>query len=147
MTTIACDGKSMAGDGQSDACGTIISTQGMKVHRLSDGSLFGMAGAREDRAPIIEWLEHGGKKPKVQRLSAIVLKPCGSLWYYNELLNPSSVDVPCAVGSGMDFAFGAMEMGATPEAAVKIASKRDPHTGGKITVLNLKPQLEVVNAT
>lgn len=144
MTTIATDGKSMAGDGRGVACGTIISAQGLKVGRLSDGSLFGMAGAKEDRVPVVEWLENGGKKPKVQRLSALHLRADGSLWYFNELLNPSGADLPCAVGSGMDLAIGAMEAGASPEMAVEIAARRDPDTGGTITVLHIEPAVRAV---
>jgi ATP-dependent protease HslVU (ClpYQ) peptidase subunit len=146
VTTIACDGKSMAGDGQSEACGTIVSAQAHKVHRLADGSLFGMAGAKEDRGPVVEWMENGGRKPKVQRLTALLLRPDGALLYFNETLNPSSVDAPCAVGSGMDFAIGAMEAGLDPERALEIASRRDPNTGGKITVLHLEAALSVVEA-
>lgn len=40
-----------------------------------------------------------------------------------------------ALGSGTEFAMGAMEMGATAEQAVAVASKFNMETGGEITVL------------
>lgn len=40
-----------------------------------------------------------------------------------------------AMGSGSEYATGAMAMGATPEQAVRIAMRFDTKTGGEITVL------------
>lgn len=42
-----------------------------------------------------------------------------------------------AVGSGMFLAIGAMELGANPEQAVKVACKYDLYCGGKITKLTI----------
>ena len=42
-----------------------------------------------------------------------------------------------ASGTGAQYAMGAMHMGASAEEAVKIASLRDPDTGGKILVEQL----------
>jgi ATP-dependent protease HslVU (ClpYQ) peptidase subunit len=41
-----------------------------------------------------------------------------------------------AVGSGSDFALGALAAGATPQEAVKIATQLDAYTGGKVRVVN-----------
>lgn len=43
-----------------------------------------------------------------------------------------------AIGSGEDFALGAMEMGATAHEAVVVAARRDTATGGAIIVLELE---------
>lgn len=137
MTTIATDGKTMAGDGQSEACHTIISQSKKKVIRLPDGSLCGCAGGGVDAQMFVKWLGDGGPKPKLKDICALRLMPDGSLLYYNERCEPSPVDAPCAVGSGMDFAIGAMLHGATPAEAVAIAVQRDPGTGGKVTALSL----------
>ena len=40
-----------------------------------------------------------------------------------------------AIGSGCDFAWTAMDMGATAKEAVKIAMKRDVYTGGEVRSL------------
>jgi 20S proteasome alpha/beta subunit len=137
MTTIATDGKTMASDGQAEACGTITASRRAKVVKLGDGSLYGSSGRKTDSDALARWLIEGGKKPKVEKLSALRLMPDGVLLYYSETLEPCEVDTPCAVGSGMDFAIGAMEFGASPVEAVKIACKRDPGSGGEITVLAL----------
>jgi hypothetical protein len=41
-----------------------------------------------------------------------------------------------AIGSGADFAMGAMAMGASAEEAVRIACQLDPHCGLPVTVLS-----------
>jgi ATP-dependent protease HslVU (ClpYQ) peptidase subunit len=138
MTTIACDGKSMAGDGQSEASGSVLTMKQQKVCRLKDGSLFGSSGKAADRIAVTRWLNDEGPKPKPKMLAALRLMPDGSLLYMQEALEPTPVDVPCAVGSGMDFALGAMDAGVASTAAVEIAAKRDPGTGGQITTLFLE---------
>lgn len=49
-------------------------------------------------------------------------------------------DRPFATGSGRDFALAAMDMGASAKKAVKVASKRDVYTGGKIRTLTIHQQ-------
>lgn len=129
----------MAGDGQSEAQGTIVATTRSKVKRLADGSLFGFSGRTVDGKAVIKWLAEGGKKPKIDsKWTGLRLMPDGVLLYYTEELEPSDIDLPAATGSGMDFAIGAMEAGASPKRAVEIAAKRDVGTGGTITCLALK---------
>jgi ATP-dependent protease HslVU (ClpYQ) peptidase subunit len=48
-----------------------------------------------------------------------------------------SIDPPFAIGSGMDFALGAMDAGKSPAEAVEIACRRDPHSGGEVTSLSI----------
>ena len=139
MTTIACDGHWMAGDGQAEAQGTILATNRRKVVRLSDGSLFGSSGRSIDGDAVAKWLIDGGKRPKVLTgWCALRLHGGGRLEYLTQDLEPVSIDVPAAVGSGMDFALGAMLAGATPKQAVEIAAQRDIGTGGTITVLSIR---------
>lgn len=137
MTTIACDGLGMAGDGQAEANEAVLSRTRPKVRKLSDGSLFGGAGPATELDLLAQWLIEGGKKPKLEKLTALRLMPDGKLIYFTEKCQPIEIDAPCAVGSGGEFAMGAMDAGATPQEAVEIASDRDPHTGGVITYLEL----------
>lgn len=44
---------------------------------------------------------------------------------------------PFAMGSGRDFALGAMDMGATAKKAVEIAAGRDAYTGGIIRTITV----------
>lgn len=128
----------MAGDGQGDVDDRIVTSNMVKVRRLSDGSLFGCAGHGRDNDTLAEWLEHGGKKPKLNELGALRLRTDGKVEYINQACEPVVIDLPCAVGSGGAFAIGAMEAGFSPEEAVEVACKRDTYSGGKITVLSLE---------
>lgn len=135
MTTIATDGKSMAGDGQRQHCGTIMTDQAVKVRRLSDGRIMGTAGDVAFGMAIFEWLEKGGDAPELEDGgSALVLSPDGEVVIIDKYCKPVPVRTPAAIGSGMDLAIGAMEAGVPPAGAVEIAARRDPGTGGKITV-------------
>ena len=50
------------------------------------------------------------------------------------------IDTPfCAVGSGADFALGAMQFGADAVQAVYCAIAQDQHTGGEVRVLLDEP--------
>jgi ATP-dependent HslUV protease subunit HslV len=139
MTTIATDGKSMAGDGLANAHGTIVDRSYVKVWRTPGGALIGCAGIRADALAFFAW-KCGGDRPKIKKsFEALVLLPSGSLTYCCETdLDGCESEAPTAIGSGMDFAFGAMDAGASPERAVEIAGQRNPYTGGTITVLHLE---------
>lgn len=56
------------------------------------------------------------------------------LRYSNMIL---SFDTVYAIGSGRQFAYGAMDHGSSAKEAVEIAAQRDPYTGGKITEIDL----------
>ncbi len=43
-----------------------------------------------------------------------------------------------AIGSGADYAIGALEMGATPEEAIEVAARHDPNTKVPTFRMNLK---------
>lgn len=59
----------------------------------------------------------------------------GTAFLLDSLLSPlSSVRGHYAMGSGGDYAHGALEAGLSPAAAVAVAAEIDPFTGGKINV-------------
>lgn len=137
MTTIATDGKTMAGDGQREFCQTIVDSEAVKVRKLSDGRLYGSCGETAFSELVAAWLE-GAEKPDWKPddgFCALVVTPSGEVYSLSERCHPIKIKAPAAIGSGMDFAIGAMEYGASPKDAVEIARKRDPGTGGTITVL------------
>lgn len=128
----------MAGDGRTCRDDLVTNEAAVKVHRLSDGSLFGGAGISHEVCELRDWLDSGeGKRPKAKDLAALLLKPNGELWYYCNDSEPTITAAPNAVGTGEQIAIGAMEAGASPQRAVEIAAKRNIATGGKITVLTL----------
>jgi ATP-dependent protease HslVU (ClpYQ) peptidase subunit len=141
MTTIATDGKSMAGDGLRMHHDTVTNRSAKKVRRLKDGSLVGTAGDAAFGYCVIEWLENGGDPPKLEcdgGFSCLILKPTGELLLSGQDCRPLPIEPPFAVGSGMDIAIGAMRAGASPQKAVKIACDCDPGSGGEITTLHLE---------
>lgn len=140
MTTIACDGTGMAGDGQTACSGTIVGTSSVKVRRLDTGALFGSCGTVGDAEFFATWLETGaqGDPPKLAGdFGCIVLEPNGRILQCGDSGRLMEVEGPMAMGSGMDYAMGALHAGADLRRAIEIAAKCDPHTGGKITVLKL----------
>lgn len=138
MTTIATDGKSMAGDGQAEIAETIMVSNRRKVYRTDEGVIIGCAGNSVDAKRFRAWFGTKGPKPRFKSIQALVLYPSGKLEYWNEEMEPTEMTAPAAIGSGMDFALGAMGAGASPAEAVKIAATRDPFSGGDITVEHLQ---------
>lgn len=138
MTTIATDGQSMAGDGRITFHDYIVNETSVKVRRLPSGSLIGFCGDSGDDIVFEEWLERGGKKPKLSSgFSALVLTQGRRPRTYFYDCTFDEIDPPYAIGSGARFAFAAMDCGKSPEEAVRIAAGRCTKTGGKVTVLTL----------
>lgn len=135
MTTIATDGKTMAGDGCISAGDERLSDTFVKVHRLTDGRVIGVSGCSYSAIEFVQYMQRGTDKPELpDQFCALVLHTDGTVEMMNHRCVPIQIDVPNAVGSGADYAIGAMLFGATPEQAVQIAAQRDLFTGGKITV-------------
>jgi len=140
VTTIACDGKSMAGDSLITANGEIVGNT-TKVQRTDDGRIFGASGSIVDITRFAKWM-HGAEAPELSEdFCALILMPNGKVYYVGNKLEPSEYIVPQAIGSGADFAIGAMLAGQSPHEAVEIAMQRDTRTGGEITVFHIDPQL------
>lgn len=142
MTTIATDGKSMAGDGQeTHSNGTITALNMQKVRRLPDGSIIGICGDVVDALQFVKWLSDGGVKPKFARpFEALVISKRDDnalFYYYTPNLFPIPTEAPVAIGHGMQFALAAMDCGRSPMEAVKVAIGRDAWTGGQVTVLRI----------
>ena len=148
MTTIACDGKSMAADGQAQAGGAICCRSMVKVFALSDGSLYGACGDSGDGERHMKWVDEGCEGAPPEKLDTdfgfLCLRPTGRLFEGGSSALLTEIEAPFAVGSGGEIALGAMDAGATAEQAVAIAASRNPHTGGKVTCLRLEPALRAV---
>lgn len=134
MTTIACDGRMMAGDGQVTCDNTVHDLNCVKVFRLNDGSIVGMAGAPYFHEQAVEFLN--GKRDSIdfgEHFEALILVPDGFCFCMDEKGRKSAQSVPCASGSGADFALAAMRMGRNAKDAVALAAEFDICTGGTIT--------------
>lgn len=139
MTTVAYRNGVIAGDTQvigGNAVGAVTVTK--IARRKKDGALCGASGYLSFVQAFHTWFIAGerGKFPTFHEgdraFIAIKGKPIemfesvGSFEYEPKYL---------AIGSGMEFALGAMHAGATAEQAVAAAIAHDPGTGGEVMVL------------
>lgn len=141
MTTIACDGTSIAADGRMcDGSDMIVCEDAVKVERLADGSIMGFSGPANGQSVFKDWIEANGQRElKLTDFSALVLRPDGQIRFYDSAANWIPCSAPQALGTGKKLAIGAMAAGKSPEDAVMLATRFDPFTGGTITVFHVEP--------
>lgn len=140
MTTIACDGKSMAADGLQSQNGMITGRRIEKLFLGPGGSIFGCAGASEAHHAFKAWIEANEppERPDLKgEFEALQLRPDGSLWCWEGRLVPYRVEIPQSIGSGAPFAQAAMLCGKSPREALEIANQLDLASGGDIQSLPL----------
>ena len=136
MTTIATDGKILVADTQMTEGDVSQNYQG-KLRKIN-GDLVGGAGSADNVALFFSWYENPEQKPPRLngQFGGIVVSEDGLIYRYTSRLIPHRVDEPFyAIGSGAPIALGAMEAGANPEEAIKIACKRDIYTGRGIIII------------
>lgn len=140
MTIIVCDGKTMAGDGLVTSNGNIISLDYPKVRKLKDGRIFGGSGSLYGQDAFISWLEGGeaGNPPPLSDdFEAIILEQDGTCYTCDEHGFRLHLPLPAVIGSGRDFALGALAAGSSVVDAVKIACKMTTSCGGEIISLSI----------
>ena len=107
------------------------------------GCIFAFAGDASLFEACMKWYLNGAKPkkaPKGDWHMAVVTK--SNMWWYTyESRNGVKVVAPLTLGSGADFAAGALEHGATAREAVAVAAKRDIYTGYDIKVINISEAL------
>ena len=137
MTTIATDGKSVAADGQSTSGDMVTSTSSVKLTRLPDGSIVGGCGELSPMRRAINCLHAPDAHPDdfTGEFTLVRLFSDGRIVTYEGCLFPFELPAPVAIGSGREFAMGAMLAGKGPKQAVEIAAQRDVYSGGNIIVM------------
>jgi hypothetical protein len=101
MTTIACDGESMAGDGRVCSGSTIFGSNAEKVTLLNDGRIVGIAGNARYQQPFITWLTDGGDLPELDdEFEALVLRTDGTVVSYDYKGRELREELPTAQGPG-----------------------------------------------
>lgn len=130
MTVIAYDGKILAADKQATYGSTMFPVK--KIFRLGDELLAG-AGDWSECNTFAKWYVDGcplDKKPDFKNGVSMLLIKNGEIWKYEDELVPFKIDMPFwALGSGADFAMGAMAAGKNAVEAVEIACKFDKDSG------------------
>lgn len=140
MTTIAYRDGEMAADGRMIQGYAIVSSDCVKIYRRDrDGALAGSAGGTVYAEKFRRWfLEAGEDTPPPEAGETdrgIIAFKNGVIRLYEADGSFVLTDKFTAIGSGKEFALGAMEAGADALSAVEIAARRDPGTGGSLIVL------------
>lgn len=140
MTTIvyrdgvlAADSRAYRGD--KSPLGTKV-----KIHRLWDGSLFGASSNCVGADTLLRrWVEEGCPSQKSgdikpDSFEMILIRPNGEVFFAHDNLDLSGpLEAPFfAIGSGEQYALGALEMGADAVRAVRVACEFDVWSDGQI---------------
>jgi ATP-dependent HslUV protease subunit HslV len=143
MTTIAWDGKTLAADRRFSNGSAITGSLTKIVQRKKDGAMCGVSMNIALGRRFQKWFLAGerGERPELSRgeewTRALVVYPGGKLVVHEP---EGSFDIDSgryAFGSGMEFALGAMAMGAFADRAVEIAAMYDANTGNGVDTLEL----------
>lgn len=141
MTTIAWDGKSLAADRCSWSGGARRALRKVFKVTAPDGRRFlvGFAGDGSFAMAILAWMRGERERPtpldfitsdKLENQCALVIDEQLRIWQLGGSLFYSRMQERIyAYGGGQDFAWGALEAGATARQAVQIAIKRSDYAG------------------
>ena len=145
MTVIVWDGTTLAADKQATNSG--LKCKVTKIHRIN-GHLIGFSGEFDYAQAMRKWFESGAdveKFPKHQEdsdkwVGMLVITPDKRVLKYER--SPIPMDftenkVLC-MGSGRDFAFGALAMGADAVKAVQITCTYEASCGMGVDVLTFE---------
>jgi ATP-dependent HslUV protease subunit HslV len=136
MTTIIATRELMVSDTR---CTFPVPFFAAKIYRAG-GSLFGGAGDSVPIEKFIAW-KRGADRPEFgeeDNFTILELDRDG-LWMWDKNLVRLEVrNKFYAIGTGAQYAMGAMEAGATPAEAVKISARYDEHTGLPIETMKLE---------
>jgi ATP-dependent protease HslVU (ClpYQ) peptidase subunit len=147
MSTVAWDGKTLAADRQRTMGGTPIAFEKTFTMHMRGGEYhFAMTGSVQNANKFKEWVIRGmnpNLKPALtDEFSAIMVnqsadKSVSAVLYEADLIATPLERGNWAMGSGADFALGAMAMGADAVKAVEIAIELDVHSGIGITAVEV----------
>lgn len=137
MTTIAWDGRTLAGDRRGNAAG--MAYEVCKLRRTSDGHLLGFSGDIGVGMLMLDWLDRGGPRPHQQDsdrwATVLEIEPDGACWCHGRDARWRIEQPFFAIGSGRDFALAAMALGRTAAEAVDLAARFDTGTGNGVDAL------------
>jgi len=146
LTTIAFDGRSVAADRQMTIGGTAIKSPFPKIKRVMIEGVKSICGFSSGNVchvmPVLEWLQQGcpDERPDISDAKdfSLILVNRAGVFYSTESLNLVPIgNIPWAIGSGADFALGAMAAGASAKRAVMLTMQLDTSTGMGFDVLPL----------
>jgi hypothetical protein len=148
MTTLVYDGKSLVSDSQSSIGSEIYEEDCQKLFpEVGPFAVLGIAGNYQDCMDVIDSIGEYTKVEQIRNLDyeelgwdcgMIGITHDGSVWQYTGKdsfqLRP---DLPFALGSGSDYAMGAMYAGADAKTALEAAARYDLYTNNVIQEASL----------
>lgn len=139
MTTIAANLEGMASDSRVSG-GPMFNTT--KLRRIN-GSLYAGAGNLSQILKMFLWFENPDQAPvwkEAPEFHILQVSPMGLFVWESEMI-AIPIDTPFyAIGSGSEYAMGALACGASLEQAVTIASMFDPGTSSTVHLEFLVPK-------
>jgi len=131
MTTVAWDGTTLAADRQTTSCGTPTRTHKVfKAKREGSVFLYACAGHTGQCQAFTRWVNGECGKPTFNDFGIIAIDQRRRVWVADHDLTWELKGTnQWALGSGADYALGAMLAGATAVQAVRIASRLNVNTG------------------
>lgn len=140
MTTIAWDGTTLAADQKRTEYGTPTVCRKIYRTQAKDGRRFlvGCTGDSDDCAAMVRWMQGKAEQPSTPKsLHVISIDEKRRVWTCGEKLVWYRLKgFPYwAIGSGSDYAMGAMAAGKNARDAVRIAIKHDTHSGFGVDVV------------
>lgn len=138
MTTIAWDGHTLAGDRRVAYGDTPMVTSFPKVRRVvapnKRVALIGFSGSAAFASAFLAWLK-GGERPSFRvdnSWTVMLIDDRKGVWVRSSTSDAWELvgrRVNWAIGSGCDYALGAMHVGADAARAVRAAAGLDVNTG------------------
>lgn len=146
MTTIAYRDGTLAADTRAVSGDHRPMGHQQKIFRTNDGGMVGVATAHPGLTEEIAlWLaadKHSDREPQIgdRNFEMLEVTPDGLVLYYCNNFTPAGplTGAYFAIGSGAEYAIGAMAMGATAEEGVIIAAANDPYTRAPIQKLSIE---------
>lgn len=156
MSTIAFDGKTIAFDTQVGTQFRIDPEPWQKIRDISGRKYkyAGGTGIAQAVETFIDWAKGGAVdsfpdlcKEQSDNCNFIAITYDGYAHIFDGIAKPLLITKKLdSIGSGSDYALGAMHAGACAEEAVEIAARLDPHTGGEIRSYAVGQQIKAVDA-
>jgi hypothetical protein len=144
MTVIAWDGKTLAADKQATTSGLMRKVT--KIRRIN-GRLFAVSGDWDRGQLMFDWAEQGMKRedwPEFQKkddewVGMVMIDEQGKAWKFERAPIPYLIEDPTfAMGSGRDYAYAAMHMGADAANAVLVACAFESGCGLGVDVMRIE---------
>lgn len=112
-----------------------------KIRRLKDGGWFAGCGECESIEKAFKWWEEGrpDPAPALENISVFVVYPDRAYLIEapHTVINIRRTKKPIGIGTGAQYALGALDAGVDVATAIRIAVRRDKDSGGRPQVVRL----------